>query len=207
MSEEKDDAIIGVPIKPRDMITYQSETIVSRVVMMSRQGTVTLFAFDEGQGLSEHTAPFDALAFSLDGEAEITIAGTLHLLREGEMIIMPASIPHAVRPIHRFKMMLIMIHAKSGEEEKKEQSEMEPLNKEEEKALKEEKDRKKAEKKALKEEKDRKKAEKDQKKKAEKKVLKEEKDRKKAEKKVLKEEKDQKKKAEKKAKKEKKGSK
>ena len=175
MSEEKDDAIIGVPIKPRDMITYQSETIVSRVVMMSRQGTVTLFAFDEGQGLSEHTAPFDALAFSLDGEAEITIAGTLHLLREGEMIIMPASIPHAVRPIHRFKMMLIMIHAKSGEEEKKEQSEMEPLNKEEEKALKEEKDRKKAEK--------------DQKKKAEKKVLKEEKDRKKAEKKAKKEKK------------------
>ncbi|WP_211530800.1 cupin domain-containing protein [Methanocalculus chunghsingensis] len=177
MSEERDDAIIGVPIKPRDMITYQSETIISRVVMMSRQGTVTLFAFDEGQGLSEHTAPFDALAFSLDGEAEITIAGTPHHLREGEMIIMPANIPHAVRPIHRFKMMLIMIHAKNGEEkeespardEQNTLSEEEAGNKKEEKKAekekKKDKKKKKAEKKAKKEKKKDKKKKKAEKKK------------------------------------------
>ncbi|MCP1716040.1 quercetin dioxygenase-like cupin family protein [Methanocalculus alkaliphilus] len=166
MSEARDDAIIGVPIRPRDMITYQSETIVSRMVMMSRQGTVTLFAFDEGQGLSEHTAPFDALAFSLDGEAEITIAGTAHHLREGEMIIMPADIPHAVRPVHRFKMMLIMIHARNGEkkEETPGSDEKIVLKEEGEKSPKKDKKQKKEEKKAKKEKKKGKKQKKNEKK-------------------------------------------
>lgn len=116
MPDNLDDSIIGRPLLPRDLVTYQTDTITSRMVIRSREGTVTLFAFDRGQGLSEHTAPFDALACALDGEAEITIAGVAHHLREGEMIIMPAHIPHAVSPISRFKMMLVMIHAqKTGE--------------------------------------------------------------------------------------------
>ena len=116
MPEDEKDSIIGRAIMPRDMVIYKEDTIASRTLIMSREGTVTLFAFDEGQGLSEHTAPFDALAYALDGEAEITIAGSSHYLREGEMIIMPATIPHAVQPTTRFKMMLVMIHA--GIEEK-----------------------------------------------------------------------------------------
>ncbi|WP_370650843.1 cupin domain-containing protein [Methanocalculus sp.] len=134
MPEEQGESLIGRVIMPRDMVTYQEGTVVSKMVMMSREGTVTLFAFDKDHGLSEHTAPFDALAFALDGEAEITIAGVPHHIREGEMIIMPATIPHAVSPISRFKMMLIMIHAKKKGEE----------------TGPEEKDTKKAEKKAKK---------------------------------------------------------
>ena len=91
------------------MINYQEGSIVSRELVNRKAGTVTLFAFDEGQGLSEHTAPYDALAYLLDGEAEIVVEGKPHLLKAGEMLIMPAGKPHALRALKRFKMVLVMI--------------------------------------------------------------------------------------------------
>jgi quercetin dioxygenase-like cupin family protein len=90
-------------------VNYQEGSVVSRTLIDKKTGTVTLFAFAEGQGLSEHTAPFDALVYLLDGEAEITISGKAFHLKEGEMIIMPANQPHALAAIKKFKMMLIMI--------------------------------------------------------------------------------------------------
>ena len=97
--------------RPSDLVDYQSDAIVSREIMRQKTGSVTLFAFDAGQGLSEHTAPFDALVQVLDGEAEITIAGKRHRVRAGELILMPAGQPHALKANQRFKMMLIMIRS------------------------------------------------------------------------------------------------
>jgi len=91
------------------IVDYQEGTIVSKTIINKQTGTITLFAFDEGQGLSEHSAPFDAILTVLDGEAEITITGEVFHLNAGEMIIMPANDPHAVRAIKQFKMMLTMI--------------------------------------------------------------------------------------------------
>ncbi len=98
-------------VSPSELVAYQDGAVVSREIVSQKTGTVTLFAFDEGQGLSEHTAPFDALVFVLDGEAEITIAGTPFRVRAGEMILMPAHKPHALKATRRFKMMLVMIRA------------------------------------------------------------------------------------------------
>jgi quercetin dioxygenase-like cupin family protein len=92
-----------------DMIDYQKQSIVSKTLIHKKTGTVTLFAFDEGQGLSEHSAPFDALVYILDGEVEITISGNPHKLGCGDVIIMPANEPHALRALRSFKMMLTMI--------------------------------------------------------------------------------------------------
>ena len=94
-----------------DLVNYQEKSVVSRTLIDKKTGTVTLFAFDEGQGLSEHTAPFDALVYLLDGEAEITISGKSHHVKEGEIIIMPANEPHALKAIKKFKMMLTMIRS------------------------------------------------------------------------------------------------
>ena len=94
-----------------DLVDYQADAIVSREVLKKKTGSVTLFAFDAGQGLSEHTAPFDALVQVLDGEAEITIAGKRHRVSAGELILMPANRPHALKAVQRFKMMLVMIRA------------------------------------------------------------------------------------------------
>lgn len=94
-----------------ELVDYQEGSVVSRTLIDKNVGTVTLFAFDEGQGLSEHTAPFDALVYIIDGEAEITISGRLFHLTEGEMIVMPASKPHTLQAVKRFKMMLIMIRS------------------------------------------------------------------------------------------------
>ena len=94
-----------------DLTDYQKGSIVSRTVIDKDNGTVTLFAFDEGQGLSEHTAPFDALVQLIDGGADITISGKNYRLKEGEMIIMPANEPHAVKAVKKFKMMLTMIRS------------------------------------------------------------------------------------------------
>jgi quercetin dioxygenase-like cupin family protein len=94
-----------------DLVAYQKGSVVSRTVIDKKTGTVTLFAFDEGQGLSEHTAPFDAMVSILDGEAEITISGKPLRLREGEMTIMPANQPHALKAVKRFKMLLTMIRS------------------------------------------------------------------------------------------------
>jgi quercetin dioxygenase-like cupin family protein len=94
-----------------NLVDYQDGSVVSREIISKKTGTATLFAFDKGQGLSEHTAPFDALVYLLDGEAEIIISKKPFHLKEGEMIIMPASQPHALKAIKRFKMLLIMIRS------------------------------------------------------------------------------------------------
>jgi quercetin dioxygenase-like cupin family protein len=94
-----------------DMVEYQKGSVVSRTLIDKKAGTLTLFSFDKGQGLSEHTAPFDALVYILDGEAEISISGEPFHLQAGEMIIMPANKPHALKAIERFKMMLVMIRS------------------------------------------------------------------------------------------------
>jgi quercetin dioxygenase-like cupin family protein len=94
-----------------DLVAYQPDSVISRQVLGKPTGTVTLFAFDAGQGLSEHTAPFDALVSILDGAAEVTIAGKPFHLAQGEMILMPANQPHALSAKQRFKMMLIMIRS------------------------------------------------------------------------------------------------
>ena len=96
-------------IKPATLADYQEGSIVSRVLLKQEKGNVTLFAFDKGQELSEHTVPFDALVQVLEGRAEIIIAGQSHQLVAGEMIIMPANKPHALKAPERFKMLLTMI--------------------------------------------------------------------------------------------------
>lgn len=92
-----------------ELVDYQEGSIVSRTLIDKSAGTLTLFAFDKGQDLSEHTAPFDALVYLLDGEAEVTISGKPMQLIQGEVVIMPANQPHALKAIDRFKMLLVMI--------------------------------------------------------------------------------------------------
>jgi len=91
------------------LIDYQKKSVVSRTLIDKRTGTITLFAFDEGEGLSEHTAPYDALVYVYDGRAGITISGEHYEVGAGETIIMPADEPHALRALSPFKMMLVMI--------------------------------------------------------------------------------------------------
>ncbi len=93
------------------LVDYQEGSIVSKEIIKKDKGTVTLFAFDKGQGLSEHTAPFDALVYVFVGKAEIVISGNPHYLKAGEIIIMPANKPHALKATERFKMMLVMVRA------------------------------------------------------------------------------------------------
>ncbi len=107
---EMDDNPFG-KTKLVDLADYQEGSVVSRTIIDKKRGTVTFFAFDEGQGLSEHTAPFDALVYVIDGEAEITISGKLLNLKAGEMVIMPADQPHALRAVKKFKMILTMIRS------------------------------------------------------------------------------------------------
>ena len=95
--------------KLTDLIEYQEGSVVSRTIIDKETGTVTIFAFDEGQGLSEHTAPFDAMVYALDGTVEVTISDKMFPLTKGEMIIMPANEPHALKATKRFKMLLTMI--------------------------------------------------------------------------------------------------
>ena len=104
--------LVGQAIELESLIDYQEGSVVSREIISRDAGTVTLFAFDEGQGLSEHTAPFDAMVQLLDGEAEITIAGKPLQVREGEILIMPADKPHALKALTKFKMVLTMIRSK-----------------------------------------------------------------------------------------------
>ena len=92
-------------------IQYQAGSVVSKEIVRKDTGTVTLFAFDQGQGLSEHTAPFDALVYILDGEAKITISGNPVQVKAGEIIIMPANEPHALQAVQKFKMLLVMIRS------------------------------------------------------------------------------------------------
>lgn len=92
-----------------DLVSYQDGSVVSREIIRKSTGTVTLFAFDEGQGLSEHTAPFDALVYVVDGEVEVTVSGKPFRLNQGEIIILPANKTHALRALSKFKMLLVMI--------------------------------------------------------------------------------------------------
>jgi len=94
------------------LVSYQPGSVVSRTIIGDKAGTVTLFAFDGGEGLSEHTAPYDALLHLLEGEAEVTISGKMSRLEQGEAIVLPARKPHAVRASKRFKMLLTMIRSK-----------------------------------------------------------------------------------------------
>ena len=112
-SQTADNTPIAEVADTAKLIKYQTGAIVSRTLIKKPTGTVTLFAFDAGQELSEHTAPFDALAYVLDGETEITIAGKPLRLAAGQMVVMPAGKPHAVKAVEPFKMMLIMIKEKT----------------------------------------------------------------------------------------------
>lgn len=94
-----------------DLVNYQDGSVVSREIIRKSTGTVTLFAFDEGQGLSEHTAPFDALVYVVDGEVEIIISGKPYHLNQGEIVILPANETHALRALSKFKMLLVMIRS------------------------------------------------------------------------------------------------
>lgn len=98
-------------IQVLDLVNYQHGSVVSREVIRKSTGSVTIFAFDEGQGLSEHTAPFDALVQVIEGETDISIAGISHRLHCGGMILMPGGQPHALKAITRFKMILTMIRS------------------------------------------------------------------------------------------------
>jgi quercetin dioxygenase-like cupin family protein len=98
-------------VRLADLINYQDGSVVSRTVLKRATGTVTVFAFDEGQGLSEHTAAFDAIAYVLDGEAEITVAGKVLVAKSGDAVLLPANQPHAVKAISSFKMLLTMIRS------------------------------------------------------------------------------------------------
>jgi len=111
-SQTPDKDLLAKVVEVAELIKYQTGAIVSRTLIKKATGSVTLFAFDTGQELSEHTAPFDALVHVLDGETEITISGKPLRLTAGEMIVMPANKPHAVKAVGQFKMMLIMIREK-----------------------------------------------------------------------------------------------
>jgi quercetin dioxygenase-like cupin family protein len=98
-------------VRPIDLVAYQEGAVVSRTILKRPAGNVTLFAFGEDQGLSEHTAPFDALVHVLEGDADVVIAGVTHRLSAGAMIVMPAQQPHAIAARTRFKMLLTMIRS------------------------------------------------------------------------------------------------
>lgn len=103
--------LIGRALTLAEQVDYQAGAVVSRTLIDKKIGTLTLFAFDDGQGLSEHTAPYDAFVQIVDGAADVTIAGKRHRVTAGQMIIMPANLPHALRAAGRFKMLLVMIRA------------------------------------------------------------------------------------------------
>jgi quercetin dioxygenase-like cupin family protein len=108
-----DKGVVAQTTKVASLIEYQKDSIVSRTIIDKKAGTVTIFAFDKGQGLSEHTAPFDVLVFIIDGKVRVTISGKAIMAGQGEMVVMPANKPHSLKALKRFKMMLVMI--RSGE--------------------------------------------------------------------------------------------
>lgn len=103
--------LMAQAISLSSLVNYEPGSVVSRTLIDRKTGTVTLFAFDEGQGLSEHTAPYDALVYLMDGEAEITISGKPIHTVAGDMVIMPANQPHALKATRQFKMMLVMVRS------------------------------------------------------------------------------------------------
>jgi len=102
---------IGEPLNLENLVAYQKHSVVSKQLLNKKAGTLTLFAFDKGEGLSEHTAPYDASVMILDGKTVITIGGKPHKLKKGELIIMPAGVPHSLKAVEPFKMLLIMIRS------------------------------------------------------------------------------------------------
>jgi quercetin dioxygenase-like cupin family protein len=112
-AEERPDArrdeLKGKVLQLKDLIQYQEGTVASRMIISRDTGNITLFSFDENEGLSEHTAPYDAVVTILEGECEVWVRGNTHPMAEGDTIIFPANAPHALSAITRFKMMLIMI--------------------------------------------------------------------------------------------------
>ena len=108
-AEKKREDLIAKVLKVNELVQYQDGTVASRMIVFKKTGTITLFAFDAGEGLSEHSAPFDAILTVTDGEAEVSVAGSPFTVKNGEMIILPANIPHAVQAKQRFKMTLTMI--------------------------------------------------------------------------------------------------
>jgi quercetin dioxygenase-like cupin family protein len=109
MSENEGNTSAAGVYNPANLVDYQPGTVVSRTLMDKKAGSITLFAFDETQGLKEHTTPFDALVHVLEGEVEIKISGQSHVVKGGQSIIMPADEPHALQALSNFKMMLVMI--------------------------------------------------------------------------------------------------
>lgn len=105
------ESLVGKVLDLGALAAYQEGSVVSRTLVDRKIGTITLFSFDAGQGLSEHTAPYDAFVQVFDGTAEITVGGTVHRVAGGQVLIMPANIPHSLRAVERFKMMLVMIRA------------------------------------------------------------------------------------------------
>jgi len=105
------ESFIGKVMDVAGSVAYQEGSVVSKTLVNKKTGTVTLFAFDKGQGLSEHTAPFDAMVHVVDGTAEIVVSGKPHRVSKGEMIIMPGGEPHSLNAVEPFKMLLIMIRA------------------------------------------------------------------------------------------------
>jgi len=108
-ADKKRGELVGKVLATSDLVKYQDGTVASRMIVFRKAGTITLFAFDAGEGLSEHSAPYDAILTVTDGEAEVSIAGAPFTVKAGEMIILPANIPHAVQARLRFKMTLTMI--------------------------------------------------------------------------------------------------
>ena len=111
MKQNMNSDLIAKVSRLADLVEYQQGSVVSRTIIDKQTGTLTLFAFEKEQGLSEHTAPFDAMVYIVDGQAEVTISGKPLFLKEGEMVIMPANKPHALKALERFKMMLVMIRS------------------------------------------------------------------------------------------------
>jgi len=107
----KPQSFIDTPLKIERLVQYQKHSVVSKQILNKKAGSLTLFAFDKGEGLSEHTAPYDASVMILDGKAHIKVGGKTRNLKKGEMIIMPAGIPHSLNAVERFKMLLIMIRS------------------------------------------------------------------------------------------------
>lgn len=103
------DNLRGKVLSLKDLVDYQDETVASRMIVHTKTGSITLFSFDEDEGLSEHTAPFDAVVTILDGECEVWVQGVTHQMKEGDTIIFPAGVPHALSAVTRFKMSLTMI--------------------------------------------------------------------------------------------------
>jgi len=107
--DKKRDELKGKVLTLKDLVEYADGTVASRMVINRKSGSITIFSFDENEGLSEHTAPFDAIVTILDGECEVWVAGKTERMKTGETIIFPANVPHALSAITKFKMSLVMI--------------------------------------------------------------------------------------------------